>query len=150
MAVSEQPDTPPGTVLQVGDTWRQGGLELSLVDSSLVDAFDQYPAGVAVSLQLTNRRGVDLPLRDTQDDFSATDSSGNRLRVYDGQGGAPSFDETFIIHADETVGLPHPGNSGEGLFIAVDVFDTSITSISITVTAIGSIVNASWQIPIPH
>jgi hypothetical protein len=68
-------DTPPGITLQVGDTWRQGGIELQLLKTAL---FPRH-LGVGAMWQFRNIRLQDVVLTFSLNNFDVRDNAGRRL-----------------------------------------------------------------------
>ncbi len=149
------PDTPPDTILKIGHTWRQGGLEVRL--SQHQDTFWQgwKGSGIALSAQISNQRSTPLALRWGPDNFSAVDNNGNDLEVgY----GAPANSMSFNPIRDFEVILG-PGQTGP-LFessymysmymIAAPLADTSLSEIIVSVANISSIQHARWRVTIDH
>jgi hypothetical protein len=137
------PDTPPGTVLQVGQHWRQGGLDLAVASTEFW--LGQDP-GILVALRLTSLKSQDVAIRYTLADLmSAVDNSGSSLTVV----GPNGYHDTIevILHPGETVDLQCGG--GWQPLVFVDVANPAITSVTIELS-IYDITGARWQIPIPH
>lgn len=149
-------DTQPGTVLEVGQTWRQGGLELTLVSFQMDVGSSVYNKGLGmhVCFNLTNRRPSDLTLRYSSQNFMAQDNLGRRLKLYGCMYDCGEWYEvTGIVHSGETVqlGLLPFGSWGPNCpYIEVDTADPAITEVVITISNISSISQARWRIPIEH
>lgn len=148
------PDTQPGTILEVGQTWRQGGIELQLTETWL------YPRGLNVQFRMRNLEAVDRAIRYSLDNFSATDNLGRRIPVgYNTCGGCFSFTQdcdprTEILPALGSISFENECNGGwyqsDVFALPFDTGDTSITEIVISVSGISNIINARWRIPIYH
>lgn len=148
------PDTEPGTILEEGKAWRQGGLELRLV------AKEFFPdANLAiVYFTLTNVGDSQRIIEFSQDNFSAVDNLNHRI---DTGGISWNFDpylqhtcksDTMILEPNDREGIKLSCDRGnwEGVALAVDIADSAITEIIITVSGISSINDARWRIPINH
>lgn len=146
------PDTPPGTILEVGQAWRQGGLELRLTEAGFL------PNIIIVQCFLANVGTTQRVLQYGQDNFSAVDNRGRRVDtggVTWGDGPRVAHDctlRTEIMKPGDSkwVYIPCAWPNYEGVALAVDVADTTITEIVITASGISSINNARWRIPIHH
>lgn len=142
------PDTPPGTVLQVGQHWRQGGFDLVVADTELGSGSFGGP-GVFVHLKLTSLKSQDIAIRyDLSDAMSAFGNLGNRLNVanpYDWYKEPQTIE--VIIHPGETVDLHC--EQGWRPIVEVDATNPAITSVFVELSVYG-ISGARWEIPIPH
>ncbi len=147
-------DTPPGTVLEVGQTWRQGGLELTLVSFQMDvgSIYHNKGLGMHVCFKLTNRRPSDLTLRYSSENFMAQDNLGRRLKLYGCMYGCSEWAEvTGIVHSGETVAFGLLGlDDWTCPYIEVDTSDPAITEVVITISNISRISQARWRIPIEH
>jgi hypothetical protein len=121
-------DTEAGTVLELGQSWRQGGLELTL---SLLRT---NPDSLMLDVSLTSRRQGDLVFRLTQDNFSASSNLGQALRMRPITG-------NFVAPPGRTTRLGY-------LYIMADLADPGLTEIIVVVSGISSITEAKWRIPI--
>ena len=145
-------DTPPGTTLEVGEAWRQGGLELRVTGTEV------YPKIILAYFTLTNIGDVQRVIEYSQDNFSAVDNLSRRIET----GGVDWYFDPLVQHtcSSSTVVLEptdyeniliycERGNF-EGVALAVDVTDNAITEIVITASGISSIKDARWRIQINH
>jgi hypothetical protein len=148
-------DTPAGTVLAVGQTWKQGGLELTLTESALHIGNPDFQ-GIYLLFTLVNKRGNDFVLTYTQDTFTATDNFQQPLPVVEAQkvfqsSGFNSINKKFGdsgVQDKQTTTLPFDG--GERIVVQADITQTTLSSIDITVANLSTITSATWQIPINH
>jgi len=145
-------DTPADTILEVGEAWRQGGLELRLTRTEF------YPKTILAYFTLTNIGDVQRVIEYSQDNFSAIDNLGRRIET----GGVDWYFDPLVQHAcsskavilnpndyDNILIKCEAGNF-EGVALAVNVADNAITEIIITVSGFSTIDNARWRIPINH
>jgi hypothetical protein len=146
-------DTPPGTILEIGQTWRSNGLEFTLVSTQLGTGSSYYNVGLGTHacFRLTNRRSQDLSIRYSTNNVTAQDNFRNRLNVlgcmYDCRNWSGS-EVTRIIHGGES--MEFQIFSGSCFYVEVDTANPSITEVIISVSGISSINNARWRIPIYH
>ena len=136
------PDTQPDTILEVGQTWRQGEMELVLVQANLRAGIgdqgdiggwytdDEYwpkgieRGGVDVMFRLTSHKAQEVVVRYTLKSVSAIDNLGNKLTVFCwGDAGFPdswyngalpckTFDE--MLSPGQTIDLLGLTNRGDG------------------------------------
>ena len=74
------PDTPPGSILELGDEWRQNGVGLRLTRYELYPE-DSYGKTFGVGFEFWNYTNEDLIVSYTKNDFLATTGAGNPLSV---------------------------------------------------------------------
>jgi hypothetical protein len=149
------PDTPPGTILEVGQTWRQGGIELRLDKGEVMigDEYREHGPGVLIGFSLTNRKPQQITFQITQEDFFASDNRGRQLQVgkvnpFYGYYFAPPMDDIPInLQSGEHIELYY---DYDAFFVRDDITDPSVTEIIIGATGISGIDNARWRIPIFH
>lgn len=158
-------DTPPGTILEVGQTWRQGGLELQLTKAVIHIAHEGNSnidrTGLLVTFVLRSNRAQDISLKYTFDTIaSAVDNqnhpltlrctdmamteSGQRVLWYN----CPT--QQFVLKANTTIDLPLSLSDSALGFIMVDTNNPSVNQIVITVSGLSSINGARWRVPISH
>ena len=132
-------DTPPGTILEVGQTWRQDGLELNLT------RVDLYTDGIAFHFKLTNQRTIVTVFRFVSGDtFTVTDNDQRRLALDDA--GRIS---TFTLDPSASADLGHDCCPAFE-YARTDTTQSDVTNLVITVNGISSITNARWHFPIHH
>lgn len=143
-------NTPPGTILDVGQTWKQDGAEFTLLDT-----LDYETAAVVTDWRFTNNTAHDLLVYYGNESFSAKDNLGNKLKIIgfiDAYGGCP-----WLGSGNNTKGMIL--KSGEGvqntgciksirLHIQVDLANKQIKEIIVTASDISRIKQAQWRIPI--
>ena len=144
-----QMDTPPGTILEVGETWLQTGAEVLLKNASLNSQVG--PTGVLFELHFTNRKPQDISFSYSIDsNFVALDNLGRRLKL--GYMSLPYYwtcdPQTRVVRAGETTNLTCVG--ADSFLAEVNIGDSNVTEVIITVSGISSIYNASWRIPVYH
>lgn len=148
---AQLPDTPPESVLEVGQAWRQGNLELTLVQTYLIDT------GVLCRLRLTNL-GPDVPLQYTAANFSARDNLDRNVQttatwvtwgvyVYYWRPSRPLEPVTTVARSGQIFDIPRDTYSNS-LELVFNPADPDITEIVVTVSGISRIANARWRIPI--
>ncbi|RIH88077.1 hypothetical protein [Calidithermus roseus] len=121
-------DTAAGTILELGQSWKQGGLELTL------RLLRTNPDSILLEVTLTSRRQGDLVLRLTQDNFSASSNLGQALRIRPVGG-------SFVVPPGRSTRLGY-------LTLIADLADPGLTEIIVVVSGISSIEEARWRIPI--
>ncbi len=156
------PDTQPGTVLEVGESWYQTGIELALKEAYI----DHIPTGPGcwscgypapyLTFYLTNHRTQQMSIRyNLGDVVSAVDNRGRRLTVSVTHlayvGNYSDFEtKTVVLNSEQRVHLQSWGDYGPpSVIILVDTTDTSVTEVIVSVSIAG-ISNARWRIPIIH
>jgi len=153
-------DTPPGSVLDVGQAWKQSGFELMLTEVEMGTAsnsrLDPVEWGLFISFDLSNFSGNDVPVRyNLAEAITAVDNFGNNLKI-----GSVNQDFTELI--PETVSevfrngstikllsLPVHGDSLFSVFFYIDVTSERNTEVIVNVN-ISRVSNARWRIPIYH
>lgn len=151
------PDTSPGTILEFGQIWRQGGLELIMTNSGWGANGDWMDEGGGVfTFMLTNLEPYDRSFRLSSDNFSGVDNFGRTVPIIPKQN--VSIDEycpsrTVKLIAQQTIDLVYELRcSGLPVFALtprIDAGDTSITELIISVS-VSNISNARWRIKIYH
>ncbi len=151
------PDTTPGTILEFGQTWRQGGLELTMTTSRWGTSGEWMDEGGGVfTFILTNLEPYDRSFRLSSENFSAVDNFGRTVPIIPKQNG--NIDEycpsrTVKLLAQQTFDLVYElrcsGDPAFALTPRIDAGDTSITELIVSVS-VSSISNARWRIKIYH
>ncbi len=151
-SITPIPDTPPGTILEVGQAWRQGGLVLRLVN------VDIHSQSLVLHLQLGNVGPEQRIVRYGQDNFSAADNRGRRLDT----GGVDWYYEPLVQHdCGEATAFLSPGGSVDvqipcaagdwsGVVVGVDVGDPELSEVMFSCTNLSTITEARWRIPFYH
>jgi tetratricopeptide (TPR) repeat protein len=129
------PDTAPGSVLREGDTWQQGGVQVTLYDvwknPSSITLLFRYCNFIGHDLDLTYADGVNYVLRD------------NLGHIWPGfLSGVSRMD---VVKDGKCINLACYGCFGVLTFDG-DLTNPSVTSLTITLTNIGPIRDAKWQI----
>lgn len=155
------PSTSPDTILEVGQAWQQGGLELVMTISDWGGGWADEGGGVYTFI-LTNLEAYDKSFRLSSENFSAVDNFSQAVPVIPKQNilineHCPS--RTVQLPANQTIYLsyelecpaPDYGTLAQAYALTprIDAGDTSITEIIVSVS-VSSISNASWRIPIKH
>lgn len=153
------PDTPPGTILDIGQTWRQEGFELVMGQA------EEWGYGMdkglsPYSFNLTNLQPYDRSFRVYLENFSAIDNRGVKVDVIPDYQNVIVYPNctpgTVVVPANSTVRLESflecstnwgPRNPDVLRFV-VDLGDTSISEVIVSVSM--SSINARWRIEIHH
>lgn len=140
------PDTPPGSILEVGQTWRQGEVEVTLTDVIIkVDS-------IFFQLKFASNKPYDISIRYSSNDFTASDNRGRSLKVR-------AFDDhlNYIWYECSAITKRVPSGQSTDLKcdrdwfgVTVDTAEATVTEIVFAVLNISSINNARWRIPIYH
>lgn len=142
-------DTPPGTVLQVGQIWRTGLTELILVTAD----FDNDGASISCKFKLVNQGATTKVIRVILNSFSATDDSGNSLPIdnYDWIRGEvnPVSSWEFTLRNKGDAGFI-PDDGYQHIRVKAKLSNPSLTGIVVTVASASEITTARWRIPIDH
>jgi hypothetical protein len=144
-------DTPPDTILESGQIWRQGGLELYLASTELFTGSMCEGPGVVLRFYLSNNRTSEVLISLRPDTFSAVDNMGNRFKLIWVNENAHfwgEIDESFVLEPSSTVPLPDPRNDIEVICIQADVANPAISEFTVTVSNLSSINDAKWRVPI--
>lgn len=152
-AATSSVDTIPGTVLEVGDTWKQGGLELTLKDADISTSEVWEGPGIILHFSLANRRPQEALIQLRNDNFSAVDEQGNSYDVIYANNNANFYgdiDQSFVLESGANVPLPVPRNSIDMIFVQANIVDLPINEIRLTVDGISTISDAQWRVPIPR
>jgi len=142
---TEPANTPPGTILEVGQTWSQGELELTLDEITL------HTIGITFRFYLTSHKLQDIIIsHHIKDNFSLVDNRGVSLPLeYTNLNTRVSrkFSEpiTLLVKPEETVFI---GGDVLPIFARFDIANEAITEVIMTVTDISDITEAKWRVPI--
>jgi len=139
------PDTPAGTVLEEGQTWRQGGWELALVSLQYADRT------ICPQFRLTNGTALEQVVRYSLQDFQAVDDRGRRLMVAAAaQCGAADKEDwdsgPIVIPAGGQMNL----DSGGTLQLQASQSGLSPKEITIAVSGVASITEARWRFRVAY
>lgn len=156
--VARPTDTPisgavPATTLELGETWEEDGLELTLSGGAFTKRFP--PGGVILQVILTNRRTQDVSFRWPKTSFSAKDNHGTPLEMgltsyfyYEyGYYFAPLEDIRPLVKTDQSIIYSH--SYYDAILVKFDLSDSSITDITFTISNVSSITKAQWRVPGP-
>jgi len=146
-------DTPAGTILDVGQTWRQSGVELTLLEIELHPTRDDYYGQVYTSWRFANNTPNEIILSYSYQNFSANDNLGNRLKILGFYN--ESFwcdDYSLVMKSGDIFDFSKmcPVVGGYQLPVVVNLSNKQISEIIVTATGISSISDAKWRIPIFH
>lgn len=153
------PDTPPGTILEVGQSWRQGALELQLVEKEFYSV--EY-GWLTLSFKLRNLGAQERVINYSLENFTAVDNLGRPLKV--GAVGNWTFTQdcpknTAVVPSNDVIYLSagtcqlpdsFTWSIGETMAMEVNLSDQSLQEILVGVSGISSINGAQWRIPINH
>ena len=150
-------DTPTGTILNDGETWRQGGSELTLTDFIFRPRSNPDDAQIFTSWTYKNISSQDIVLTFSHTNFTAQSNLGNQLKTLKfyayGVSGFYCDDISIVVKSNKVFDffdMCGPGSTGYKLPIVVDLGNKQITEVVITVKDISSITNAKWKISISH
>ena len=139
---TEPPDTPPGSMLEVGDSWRQNGVRLKLKETNL------SPKCVSFLFDFYNDTDHQMVVKIDPDAFSVQDNRGQRWTL-------TSISDWIIcdtreIYIDEQSETVDPGdNYGAHWFGFLGATtDERVNEVIITVGKMSQIDNARWRVPI--
>jgi hypothetical protein len=147
-------DTQPGTILEVGQTWRQGGSELTLTEVVLHPARDDNYGQLYTAWKFKNISPNDIVLSFSHSNFAAQTNLGNSLKILKFY--SESFwcdDVNIVVKSGEALDFSDmcgPGSSGYKLPIVVDLGNKQIIEVIVSASEISDIVGAKWKIPIFH
>lgn len=154
------PDTQQGTILEVGQTWWQDGLAVTLQSAGLSEGSDYYGVslGIETCFTLSNLRPYSFTLDYSTDNFRAQDNYGRGIPylscIYDYR--CRDWKEVSrVIQSGETVSLGTirsniMASDYDCNYVEFDTADPAINSIVVTITNISSIAEAKWLIPVNH
>jgi hypothetical protein len=138
-------DTPSNAVLGMGETWRQNGVELTLVSM-------EPPTGIDISYQFIFTNNTNQPLAVSYGDsnFTATDQNGIALDVrgFESLKGATRYfcyEFKKVLNPGESI---RNKNCGAPLRIAYDTASCRVTEVIITATKVSRIDRAQWKVPL--
>jgi len=152
------PDTSPGTVLEVGQSWRQEGIELRIKGPSVLpEGIQFFPEGILLCTQVKNNTASQIifKLGSYSDHMNAVDNRGANLEVntYNWRWGdqrtgwAFQEERTIILGPGET----HPVLDDHNCwFVFADIGNPQVTEVVVTFRNISRISQAQWRIVIPH
>ncbi len=135
-------DTPAESVLDVGQTWHQGGMDLNLA------RVDVQTDGMKFTFRLTNRRSGTVLVHFTAGDFlSITDNTGRRITLED-----PGTEFDFTLQPGQGVSIPQdrPYSSGGDFWAPAKMTSPNVSTVTFTATALSSIQNARWHVSVNH
>jgi hypothetical protein len=145
-----QPDTQPGTTLEVGDEWVQNGVGLRLTRVQL-NPQSGWGEQVGLAFEFVNYTNAEIMLSYSSDDFLASSNLGNSLVIkgfYDG-----SFwcnQNSVVVPAGAKFNIEKSGCpfSPALFWITADLGNTRLTEVKIRATRFSRITDARWRIPI--
>lgn len=150
---AQVPDTPPESVLEVGQAWRQGNMELTLARTHLIES------GILCRFMLANL-GPDVSLRYTGSSFSARDNLGRTVQtlgmgvtwggvVYYFPPPRPLELVSVVVRGGESIDVPRDSYS-QALALMFDPADPEVSEVVVSVSGLPRFSNAQWRIPIAH
>jgi hypothetical protein len=151
-------ETPQGTTLGPGEAWSQNNWDLKLTSFKV-----EYPHELLIDLTLTNRATGQRGITITGANFSAKDNLKQLVHVCGSLRAVPWVSRCAL---EETMKLINPGEERpldvncssfvvgtadcEDFSLIGDWTDTRVAYVDFTVSGIGGITDAKWQILIPH
>jgi zinc-ribbon domain len=156
-------DTPPGTVLDVGQAWHQNNWDLTLILDGPIEINDfqnsTHAQLMGVHFKLLNRGSHDIGISYSTENFTAVDNTGAKLVgqfVRPSWWARPDCGSTQVIVSsgkEIEIGSGFVGSClGDGgrLGFYMDYADASKTNVVITANGISSISDARWRVPLYH
>ena len=134
------PDTPPGTVLEMGETWYQDGVSLRLYDLWIDPDYIEFRA------EFTNFTEHSLSLAVSHDNFEAVNNLGQTHRTPSHLCSDMYYPSKGLVPSGQTLSFCDPGRR---VRIIRDTTDLGIHEVVITVN-FSRIQNGRWRIPIYH
>jgi DNA-binding CsgD family transcriptional regulator len=136
------PDTPPGSVLEVGDSWRQNGVRLKLIETNLSSEC------VSFSFDFYNETNHQMVVEIDPEAFSVRDNLGQQWELVSISDW--TICDTRGIYVEKQSETVDPGdNYGAHWFgFKGPVTDSRVNEVVITVEKISQISNARWRVPI--
>jgi hypothetical protein len=154
------PDTPPGSILQSGETWREGGLELKLTSYDIMKGHSAGGGFLWLHFDLTNSGSTERLVRFGPENFSAVDNQGRRLATggiawtFDPYANTTCHTKTVVMkpgdHAQLYINPCDFAGQYDGVGVDFNIGDNSITAITVQATGISSLNNARWSVSINH
>ena len=152
-AGAQVPDTPPDSILEVGQAWRQGNMELTLARTHLIET------GILCRFTLANL-GPDVTLRYSGSSFTASDNQGRTVQtmgmgvtwgglVYYFPPPRPLELVTVVARSGDTVDVARDSYS-QALALLFDPADPEVNEVVVSVSGISRFSNAQWRIPVAH
>jgi len=153
-------DTPPDSILEVGQVWQQGGLALKLVRASmeLFELWEGKRFGLRLTFELTNRKAHTVPIHyDLSKDVKVQDNLGRDLETFpacpvSSYGFSPRDEilesgESLLLRPVKEMFENFCGEHSLGVF--VEATNPAVTEVIVSIS-IADITNARWRIPIQH
>ena len=139
---------PPGSVLQPGQTWSQGGMELTLSKPSFTpncrNAFLEF------NLNLVNNSGSDLVTNINSSDITLQ-MNGETFSKYNWIGNNYKLTGCGIFRANKfEIRSLKAGENKKFKFIFLGRVDPQAEKVVVQVKKAGRIQNAKWEIPVPR
>jgi DNA-binding CsgD family transcriptional regulator len=149
VAPTPPPETEPGTVLAVGQAWRQSGLELTMRYARLLPD-TSAGAGVGTQFDLVSEKAQPFEFLFSQDNFTATDNLGRSSKPVPldtiGNRTYPMEQQVASLRPGEKLEAIGSGRNSH-LFFPVNIRSAAVNEIIITVS-MGGITDARWRIPV--
>jgi hypothetical protein len=150
-------DTPAGSILDVGQTWKSEGIWLTLGDAKLYPSNNPgFNNGCRIGLDfyLENKTLQDRVIEISESLFSISDNLGN-LNIKHGVASSsyPCPAPGIMSHSFSKLVKPGERFPSYGYWYVgavIDITNTSLDYILVTVNDLSNIKNATWKIPIYH
>jgi hypothetical protein len=138
-ATPKAADTPPGTVLGVGETWYQGGMEARV--SNINFASQCYHGTVQFDISISNNSGQTLVMNVTKEDVRVFDN--NNIEYY------PNYCSGVhsLIYIEDY--LEAGAESANNLVLSPSL-KSSTTQLIFHIEEAGRIKNAKWVVDVPR
>ena len=142
-APTAPPDTPPGSILSVGETWYSGGKALQLAYFELTEYAVQDSEAVQGTWKFTNANPHPITFEVDEDGFGGVNNLGDRVHYVRFYSDYPSFYNGGTVNvapytsADFTVDLWVP-------------YSNPMVNEVIVEASLGSLTGARWRVPVWH
>jgi hypothetical protein len=135
-------NTPPGSVLNPGETWKQDGAELTLVEARF------EPDTIFIDWQFKNNTRQSLAVKYDESNFTVQDSLGRKLQTRGFSIGSTicQGSANSVLQPQDTI--KNKGCEGVPFNIEIDLSNNQVTDVTITATNISRIARAQWKVPL--
>ena len=140
------PNTQPGTILEMGETWYQDGVSMKVV-RGVIDP-DWYYGDIYFEFEVTNGTGHEILLTYDTENLSLVDNLGQQWELKGFSNHSWWCKGPFVIplapgQTHSTRNICKDG--GYRLYFKGDIANPSVTELIITADGISSISNARWR-----
>jgi len=152
VANNAQKDTEPGTILEVGQTWWQSGMALTLADIVLFPDRTEDDCKIGLAFEIYNMTSSNIIVSYAGVQFSLKDNL-NQLWPRTGiseNTSCPWYESPYSVEIPPSSRYPDEGNFYINVGFEGNLADTSIDSLVVTVDGLSHFQQARWSIPINH